>query len=288
MDQHSSSDSETEWEDDDDTVILTPWSQTNTKDDRSLARLSQPDIYTTDITQQRNSQQVVKIFTSEQFKNWVSGPKIILHTADSIPNIFSTKLLDVANGRAKICIKEGISNMVSSTELYEELQKSIKQNKTNYSKIGSGYTKVKSSRFQLEENHFSTNRAFPQLNAVFKGFASDLRSYLNKEENKSLHTYQIENASVLWDTTYRPHYQKPHCDFKLSSFVQKNVTMYPMGVLHAMENVTILVYLREENEFAATYPSKLFLKAGQTMFFAYNLWHAGDMLCRYYILIYTF
>jgi len=84
-----------------------------------LARLSQPDIYTTDITQQRNSEQVVKLFTSEQFKNWVSGPKIILHIADSIPSIFSTNILDVAKGRAKICIKEGVTNVVSSTELYE-------------------------------------------------------------------------------------------------------------------------------------------------------------------------
>jgi len=134
--------------------------------------------------------------------------------------------------------------VVSTTELYEELEKSIKQNKTNYSKIGSGYTKVKSSRFQLEENEFSTNRAFPQLNAVFKGLASDLEMYLSLEENTSLNTYQIENASVLWDTTYRPHYQKPDVSQRIIAIYMINLRCYGNALNESRKMILIMDTIR--------------------------------------------
>jgi len=245
---------------------------------------SHPSTFTMDLaptptryaTQHEEKEHIMKMYATKQYSYWIDGPHISLHLVDAIPRLYSDNLTDLILGKTRFCLKKGIINIQPSKDLQQELVTASTRSTTK-SIIGSSYPYVSSSRFTFKEQDYSSNRQYPRIRETFDQFRQSMKSFLDNQEEVLLRTYQVEYPSIIWDSGIHPHFQKPHTDFNLQQFKNIEVDRYPIACIHAIHPFTILLFVRDEHHLAATYPIRICVQAGQSLFLAHDLWHSGDM-----------
>ena len=106
-------------------------------------------------------------------------------------------------------------------------------------------------------------------------FEASMKSYFKSKELD----YDVTVGSILHDEGVQPHIQAPHLDFDPKSLKRCNQMVHkkPVVVLYAIEEFSIVLYLRHRGEFGETVGTRFRVPKGCAIIMAGDLYHSGDI-----------
>jgi hypothetical protein len=159
------------------------------------------------------------------------------------------------------------------TKLKANIENELKK-KTRKAPIGQGFEKktTKSARYAWREEHTADKSYIKEILPMFQ---QSMESYF-----KSNHCeYRVTVPSVLCDEGTQPHIQAPHLDFDPTRIRQCSEVseLQPVVVLYAIEEFTLVVFLKGANTFGATIGTRIRVPKGCAIIMAGDLYHSGDV-----------
>lgn len=219
-----------------------------------------------------NEDLTIEFFQHPQYTGWIDTPDLIFNSIHHIPQVYAKNLHCLINGNGKFFIATNVCRVQSTRSFQEEL---VTAARISQSTIKNRYGDGRSSRYSLREADY-INSSYSSIKQVFPKFKSDMMAYLQSLQLN----YTVLDPSILWDSGESSHKQHPHTDYDTQACKSIPSNQLPLAAIHAIERFTLILFLREEGEVAACHPTRITVEPGQTLFFAYNLWHCGDEYTR--------
>ena len=216
------------------------------------------------------------IFETDQYlQNPDKEGKVYFVQPNAIKNYGNGTLQDVCDGKFPFYVTEKdeikLDDLDLST-LKEEIQKELEK-ETCRDPIGQGYSNKigESSRRAWREE--TTDSSY--LKNVIPKFQRTVQAFFKAKEQD----YTVSVPSLFRDEGLHPHIQAPHLDFdpNLIRKCRQTTSKRPAVVLYAIEECTIVLFLRQKDTFGAKFGTRIFIPKGCAIIMAGDLYHSGDL-----------
>jgi hypothetical protein len=213
------------------------------------------------------------ILNTDQYRNnQDENGNVFFLQPDDIENYSNATLQDVCNYQCPFYITKQDEIKMDEVDLSTVKEDILKELK-NKTAIPQGYPNktFQSSRRSYREDTTSST----YIKKILPMFQQSMEAYFRTNELN----YNVSVPSVLRDEGSHPHIQAPHVDFDPKSISQCEQTTdkKPVVVLYAIEEFTIVVFLRRANIFGSTIGTRIRIPKGCAIIMAGNLYHSGDV-----------
>ena len=152
------------------------------------------------------------------------------------------------------------------------MKKEIDKEK-NTTAIGQGYNNKTSQSSRRAWRADTTKSSY--IKTILPLFQKSVEHYFTSNDLD----YKVSFPSVLQDEGEHPHIQAPHVDYDPNAVgkLTPGKDELPVVVLYAIEEFTVVVFLKGPQIFGSTFGTRIKVPKGCAIVMAANLYHSGDV-----------